>query len=60
MDKNVGASVLARASGGMCLFVGFAPLRDSYQGMPSGIPQAARNKSGFSRCDSIFPNLISR
>ena len=40
MDKNVGASVLARAPAGMFLFSGFAPLPDSYQGMPSGIPQA--------------------
>ena len=26
------------------------PLGDSYQGMPSGIPQAAKKDSGFSRC----------
>jgi recombination protein RecA len=25
---------------------------DSYQGMPSGIPQVAENRFGFSRCDS--------
>jgi hypothetical protein len=28
------------------------PSSDSYQGMPSGIPQVAENASGFSRCDS--------
>jgi recombination protein RecA len=27
---------------------------DSYQGMPSGIPQVAENRFGFSRCDSTF------
>ncbi len=28
--------------------------RDSYQGMPSGIPQVAKNGSGFSRCRSTL------
>ena len=28
--------------------------RDSYQGMPSGIPQVAENGFGFSRCGSTF------
>ena len=28
--------------------------RDSYQGMPSGIPQSAANASGFSRCRSVL------
>ncbi len=60
MDNNVGASVLVRAPAETCLFEGFALLRDSYQGMPSGIPRAAKDKSGFRRCDFISPNLISR
>ncbi len=37
------------------------PSSGSYQGMPSGIPQATRNGSGFSRCGSalVFAAIVA-
>jgi hypothetical protein len=54
-SRKTGNSYPAKLSGNLHLGM---PSSDSYQGMPSGIPQVAENRFGFSRWESQLGQML--